>query len=319
MKFTSRKFSWKAKGQSMFVIIVALPAVVGSLTLVMDVGNLYYNKLCMQTAMDSGVLSGALYLPSDPDQAKSVAEQYAILNGLKQSEIVSVSVTPDDKAVMMTSRRNLPCYFCQVLGEGIAYGATSASSTTQFSGLQASATALIEPIRSATGVVPIGVDSRTTYQYNDEVQLKSGQVGAGDWEPMAFGGDGAAIYETNVQDGYSGLVSIGDWDMTEPGDVVGPTRAAIANRISLGENQYSTDTFQHHALSDPRLIVVPIVNFANVNGKDQVPIMGFAVLWLESVDGQGDITCRFIQQSIPNAQPDPTAASGGATAPALIN
>lgn len=319
MKFTSRKFSWKAKGQSMFVIIVALPAVVGSLTLVMDVGNLYYNKLCMQTAMDSGVLSGALYLPSDPDQAESVAEQYAILNGLKQSEIVSVSVTSDDKAVMMTSRRSLPCYFCKVLGEGTAHAATTSSSSAQFSGLQASASALIEPIRAATGVVPIGIDSRTTYTYGDEVTLKTGQLGPGNWGPLAFGANGADTYQANVQNGYPGLVKVGDWPETETGNITGPTQTAIQYRISMGQNQYSTDTFQHHALADPRVILVPIVDYADANGKTPVPVAGFAVLWLESVDGQGDITCRFIQQSVPDAQPDPKAPSGGATAPTLIN
>jgi Flp pilus assembly protein TadG len=128
MKSLIRKLFSNARGQSIFVMVVALPAMVGSLALVMDVGNLYYNKLWMQTAMDSGVLAGALYLPSDPSQAESVAQQYAILNGLKQSEITSVSVTPDDKAVTMTSTRSLPCYFCAVLGEGTAFAQTTASS-----------------------------------------------------------------------------------------------------------------------------------------------------------------------------------------------
>ena len=38
------------KGQAMFIVILALPVIVGALTLVMDVGNLYYNQVSMQVA-----------------------------------------------------------------------------------------------------------------------------------------------------------------------------------------------------------------------------------------------------------------------------
>lgn len=320
MKLGIRKIRSLTRGQSMFIMIVALPAIIGSLALVMDVGDLYYNKVCMQTAMDSGVLAGALYLPTDPSQAESVAENYAILNGIKADEITSVSVTPDDKAVTMTSSRSIPCYFCSVFGEGIAYAATSSSSAAgSWGGLNAGATALIEPIRSATGVVPIGLDSRTSYTYGTEVQLKAGQLGPGNWGPLALGADGASTYEDNVQNGYPGRLSIGDWPETETGNIVGPTQTAIEYRISMGQNQYSTGTFLHHDLGDPRVMLIPIIDYADANGKTPVEVVGFAVVWAVSVDGQGDISCYFIQQSMPNAEPDPNAASGGATAPALIN
>ena len=48
-----------SKGQAMFLVILALPVIVGVLTLVMDVGNLYFNQVSMQVAIDSGVLSGS--------------------------------------------------------------------------------------------------------------------------------------------------------------------------------------------------------------------------------------------------------------------
>src|ERR1700741_4571531 len=103
-----------SKGQAMFIVIIALPVLVGVLTLVMDIGNLYFNQVSMQVAIDSGVLSGALYLPSYPTQAVSVAEDYAERNGIKASEIVSCTVSPDDKTVLMTTSRTLPCFVCAV-------------------------------------------------------------------------------------------------------------------------------------------------------------------------------------------------------------
>ena len=308
-----------AKGQAMFIVIIALPVIVGALTLVMDVGNLYYNQVSMQVAVDSGVLSGALYLPSYPTQAVSVAEQYAELNGIKASEIVSCTVSADEKTVLMTTSRDIPCFFCAVLGEGTAHAqAAPGPETNSGTGVQASASALIVPIRAATGVVPLGVDYRTNLNFGNVVQLKQGQVGAGNWDPLALGGNGASNYKTNIENGYSGKVSVGDMIGTEPGNVVGPTNSAFQYRISMGQNQFSTGTFQNHDLNDPRVMLIPVVDFSNVDGNSQVPMMGFAMMWIVSVDGQGTITCYFIQQSVPNAQPDPTgSAATGATTPIL--
>jgi Flp pilus assembly protein TadG len=308
-----------SKGQAMFIVIIALPVIVGVLTLVMDIGNLYYNQVSMQVAVDSGVLSGALYLPSYPSQAVSVAEDYAERNGIKASEILSCTVSSDNKTVLMTTSRNLPCFFCAALGEGTAHAQTApAQETSSGSGVRASASALIVPIRAATGVVPIGIDYRTNLNFGNSVHLKQGQVGAGNWSPLALGGNGASNYKSNIETGYPGKISVGDMLDSEPGNVVGPTSAAFQDRISLGQNQFSSGTFQNHDLNDPRVMLIPVVDFSNINGKSQVPMMGFAMMWIVSIDGQGAITCYFIQQSVPNALPDPTSsASTGATTPIL--
>ena len=303
----------------MFIVILALPVIVGALTLVMDVGNLYYNQVSMQVAADSGVLAGALYLPSYPSQAVSVAQDYAQRNGIKAGEIVSCTVSPDNKTVLITTSRNLPCFFCRVLGEGTAHADTAPSTeTTAGTGIKVGASALIVPIKAATGVVPIGLNSGTDLNFGNVVQLKQGQVGPGNWSPLALGGTGADNYRTNVQNGYPGSVSVGDSLQTETGNMVGPTNQAFQDRISRGNNQFSTGTFQNHDLNDPRVMLIPIVDFSNINGSSQVPMKGFAMMWIVSVSGQGTITCYFIQQSVPNAQPDPTStASTGATTPIL--
>ena len=169
-----------SKGQAMFLVILALPVIVGVLTLVMDVGNLYFNQVSMQVAIDSGVLSGALYLPSYPTQAISVAEDYAERNGIKASEIVSCTVSPDNKTVLMTTGRTLPCFFCAVLGEGTAHADAAPGPETNSgsgTGIRTSASALIVPIRAATGMVPLGVDYRTDLSFGNVVQIKQGQVG----------------------------------------------------------------------------------------------------------------------------------------------
>jgi putative Flp pilus-assembly TadE/G-like protein len=182
------------KGQALVIVIAAIPAILGSLTLVIDVGNAYFNKLEMQTASDSAVLAGGLYLPSSPDQAISFARQFANTNGLSNSEITSITVTPDDTEVILAATRSLPCYLCAILEESEAHAQVSGGSVSgPGAGLNATATSGIVPIRAAAGVVPIGVDYRTSLNYGQQVVLKQGQVGAGNWGPLALGSTGASV------------------------------------------------------------------------------------------------------------------------------
>src|SRR6185437_2114104 len=187
MKSLTKRYG--AKGQAMFVVILALPVIVGVLTIVMDVGNLYYNQTSMQVAVDSGVLSGALYLPSYPSQAVSVAENYAERNGIKASEITSCYVSSDQKTVLMNTYRQIPCFFCAVLGEGTANAQTAPNETgsTGGTGIKVGASALGVPNRASTGMGPIGVDYRTSMNFGQQIQLKQGQVGPGNWGPLALG------------------------------------------------------------------------------------------------------------------------------------
>jgi hypothetical protein len=305
------------RGQALIIVIAAIPAILGSLTLVIDVGNAYFNKLEMQTASDSAVLSGGLYLPSYPDQAIAIARQFANSNGLSNSEITSIQVTPDNKEVILSATRALPCYLCAVLGESEAHAQTTGGSGS-LGGLNATATSGIVPIRAATGVVPIAVDYRTPLNYGQQVILKQGQFGPGNWGPLALGASGANPYRTNVKNGYSGLVTIGDMLNTETGNVVGPTSQAFSYRLSAGQTNYPSGTFQIHDLNDPRVMLIPMVDWSGVNGNSQVPLKGFAMMWTVSEDQQGNITCYFIQQSIPQGVPDPSAINSGATTPILL-
>ncbi len=315
----SRLLRIRSGGQTMLTIVIALPVIIGSMALVFDVGNLYWNKIRMQTATDSAVLSGAEYLPNYQSQAISVATSYAEQNGIAASEIVSVTVSPDDKEIILTAARTLPCYFCAVLGESTAHAQSSPSGTAAAGSVTTISASGIVPIRSASGVVPIGIDYRTTLTFGQEVALKQGQLGPGNWGPLALGSTGADAYRANIETGYSGVLTAGtDWLQTEPGNIVGPTQDAFNYRINLGADTDPGGTFAAHSLSDQRVMLVPLVDFSNVNGSSEVPLKGFAMLWIVSIDGQGTIDCYFIQQSVPNAIADSSGAATGATTAVLL-
>ncbi|MGH7947881.1 MAG: hypothetical protein ACREQF_01465, partial [Candidatus Binataceae bacterium] len=56
-----------------------------------------------------------------------------------------------------------------------------------------------------------------------------------------------------------------------------------------------------------------MVDFGGINGHSEVPVRGFAVLWLSSVASSGKaITAYFIQQTVPGSEPGSGGTNFGA-------
>jgi len=299
MAMGNRYFS--RKGQSIVMLSLALPALLGCVSLAVDIANLYFNWAKLRSAADAAVLAGAGYLPAYPDKAKSVAATYAQTNGVKSSEIVSTTVAEDNKSLSMTLSRTVPYSFARVLG------LISAP-------VKVTAVAGVQSVNEATGIVPLGLDYRTPVTFDSLVTLHEGKLaggnwstGPGNWDPLALGANGASVFGDNIMYGYTGSVTVGDSVLTETGEMKGPTKTSIQYRIDQGAANLPSGVFNNHELNDPRVILVPVVDFSNINGKSSIPVLGFAQLWLSSVSANGDITCYFIQQTAP----DTTPSTGG--------
>jgi len=96
MALSKRSFSRLQSSQIIPVLAAALPALLGAIALVSDVGLLYYNWVLLQKAADSAAVAGASYLPGNPAQAISTAQSYVTQNGVALTEIASTVVSPDD-------------------------------------------------------------------------------------------------------------------------------------------------------------------------------------------------------------------------------
>jgi hypothetical protein len=164
-------------------------------------------------------------------------------------------------------------------------------------------------------VIPIGLDFSTPYTFNQSVTLNqqgsAGQYGPGNWGSLALGGTGGSNERTNIANGYGGPLAINQWVDTEPGFKAGPVGKGFADRISNGQSNFPSGTFDAHSPNDPRVIILPMVNWNNQNGRSQVQIMAFAALWVVSESG-GTIQAYFIDTASFNSTGDPNAPFRGA-------
>ena len=70
----------------------------------------YVNWSRLQGAADEAAHAGVKFLPRDRGRALSTAKAYAEMNGVGRGEIVSESVSADDRAITIKLERTIPFY-----------------------------------------------------------------------------------------------------------------------------------------------------------------------------------------------------------------
>lgn len=220
------------RGVVLILFTVMFLALIGFAALVADIGLLWWYRRELQNAADSAALAGAVYLPDNPDRARTVAITYAQRHLVGTSLLTPPEITATvgtlfntNDALTVTVRRPLTFGLRYILGTGDLPVA-------------ASATAIVAAMNGGD-LWPWGVTSDTLCPTNVECELKLGAPNGqnGNYRAIALGGTGANTYRDNILQGYTGPVPTPipnsnpprwDWVIpTEPGDMAGPTRAGI--------------------------------------------------------------------------------------------
>jgi hypothetical protein len=329
------------KGQISVALILVMTVVLGAVGLGADAAVLYMNWVILQKGVDAAALAGAGYLQSNSQSAPTainVAVTYAQNNGIKNSELIADGSGnkayvpgPNYTTITVTAKRTVPYAFFKLIG--LSNGTVAATATAQMpqppSCVNCSSavptpgsqpTVIPGNVCSAVGqcdVIPIGIDYSTPYAFDQPVTLNQGQVGPGNWGSLALGGTGGANERTNIADGYQGPLAINEWVDTEPGFKKGPVDQGFSDRISQAQSAFPGGTFDNHNPTDPRVIIVPMVDWNSPNGRSQVKIEAFAALWVDSISG-GTIQAHFIDQEAFHSTGDPNAPFRGARGRALL-
>lgn len=273
------------KGAAIVVVALTITAMMGFGALIVDVGNLYLNKTRLVNMTDAAALAGVQDLPGNPQGAVASAQSYAGQNGMN-SDVVGVSVSGDNKIITVTATRKVPLFLARIF-------------QMNSSDVAAEAAASISPITAASGVVPFGI-VKQQFNYGQTYILKAGAGSgySGNYGALALGGSGSPIYQTNIKKGYSGKLHIGDWIVTETGNMSGPTGEGVDYRMALDP----TANFATAEKGSPRILIVPVIDSLEVHGRNDVLIVGFAAFFLEGVGGQGNdnyVTGKFMQMVMP--------------------
>ena len=272
------------------LILIMLP-LLSLMGLGADIGLLYFHWGILQKAADAAVLAGAGYLPNHTSTAQTTASGYATTNGLRSGEIVSNTVAADNMSITMTTSRTVPYYFLKLVG--VSSGTVKPIAKA---GIQ-------QDTEQARGLIPVGLPCTSTncsYTTGTLYHLAqagangnggSWNVGPGNWGRLALGASGATQFLNNLINGYQGSINVGDKISAETGQVNGPTSMGVGDRVNTGiavNGTVTNPTLATVPAYDPRLVAVPMVDFTGATGSSvQLPVMGFALMWLQSYTSKG--------------------------------
>jgi len=221
------------------------------------------------------------------------------------AEVSTPVVAADNLSISITLTRSVPYYFGRVLG-------------LTASPVVVTATAALFTTGSVTGSMPIGLSFQTTYAYGQAITLQPGGGTANSWGALALGCTGASCYSNNLANGYPGTLTVGDTVQNDPGNKTGPTGTGIAARITAGQTVDPGGTWSDHTMTDPRAVIVPVVDWTGCSGSCNGPIMGFSSIWIVGGSG-GSINIVFIGTAASGTTPSRTAANYGTYRAVLTN
>lgn len=200
----------RSRGQVLVLVAVAIFAIVGALALCTDIAVFYFNWSQLRKEADAAALAGASYLPTNPSKATATAVSYVGLNG--QAGDLNGQPTAGNlgfnglpnTSITVQLARPVPYYFGRVFG-------------LLQSPVGVFATAAVQPISSASGWIPIGMQcnspscftctpgssgcpgygacesgqspTQVTLTYDDN--SNPGSVTPGNWQPLTCPSGGA--------------------------------------------------------------------------------------------------------------------------------
>lgn len=263
----------RQQGSISIITALAFTVLLGFAALAIDIGLLYMNKAQLSNLTDAAALAGVQDLPADTQQAVNTARDYALKNG--NAEDVLEFYIPNEKTIRVSAKRKVGLFFAHAIN-------------IDFSEVHAGATAALTPISGVNGVVPFGVVKQDfIYGQSYKLKLGPGEGYNGNFAALALGGTGATNYRDNIKTGYQGKLEIVEWVPllleTEPGNMSGPTADGVNYRIDLDKGA----TFDSVQKGSPRIVVVPVIDSLDGNGRSSVQVDGFAAFFLESVGGSG--------------------------------
>jgi hypothetical protein len=289
------------RGQVLIIAVLGMVALLGFVSLAIDVGRMTITRRQLQNAADAAAHAGAQVLPGSPSYARSDAAAWAERNGISGADGLAISIRSTNTAndtIDVEVSRNVPFTFGRVLK---LYDAT----------ITANASATVASVTGSIGVMPFGlVDLNGVntegfgYTFGQEVTLKeapSNHFGPGNYGFLALDDKGGKSLKDTISNGGSQtLLKVGDTVPTEPGQKTGPVTQGLDawaddNNDAMGSacddwdaaHKYVNGKLQITAKCKYRVILIPIIDYWP-NGRKDVTILGFAQMYLKGWDPDND-------------------------------
>ena len=302
------------QGQVLYMFITGLVVLLGLVGMSVDVGSMVFTRTDLQKAADAAAFAASQDLPNT-GAAQTAAENYVAINagGDASADVTFQQVGISVDTVTVETQKRVNFHFLKVLG-------------MDGTDVSAKATVQIASYAGGNGLVPFGLvasnDSNSTLLQNScfngwqngeptfkqnmacTMKFGAGSNSGGDFGALSLDSSGGSTYRDNIGKGSSSAYRKGDKVPSETGNMNGPTKQGIDDRLALPRPsgcqtdvktdvlEYSTNasgetvvSVREECMHHPKIILIPVVD--QINNPQLSTILGFAFMWLESTTNQG--------------------------------
>lgn len=281
-------------GQSMVLIAFIFVVLCVFTAFTVDLGRVSSAKGQLQNASDAAAVAGAQDLPSS-STARSTAIYYAGLNGVEESDVTATSpYNGDSSKIEVVCTETVSYTFARIFG--FTSTEISVRSVAQKGGISDGVSGL-RPWALVNQYEEIGGTKKNptytwvdyNYTYGLEFELKAGGGGGsnGFFGAVGYGTqnpNSANVYKDNITNGYDGIVNIGDTVLAGSGNM---NVKQVINALLTASGDTAGD-YTKATNGNSRVVIVPKID------AQTLEVIGFAVIYLKSVDNQGYITANFL-------------------------
>lgn len=313
------------QGQVLYLFVAGLVVFLGLVGLSVDVGMMVFTRTDLQKSADAAAFAASQDLPNT-GAAETAALDYVVLNSGADTDadvtFQQVGISVD--TVTVETEKRVDFHFLRVLG-------------LDGTDVSAKATVQIASYGGGNGLVPFGLvasnDSNSTLLQNScfngwengeptfkqnmacTMKFGAGSNSGGDFGALSLDSSGGSTYRDNIGQGSTSAYKKGDKVPSETGNMNGPTKQGIDDRLALARPsgcqtdvktevlEYSTNASGETVVSvreeckgHPRIILIPVVD--KINNPQLSTILGFAFMWMESTSNQGgqaSVVGEFVQ------------------------
>ena len=311
-------------GQTLVVAMLILTVVLVSAAAAIEGGNMLLQRRNLQGNADASALAAAAYLPTNVSLAESTARTYATnMNAADGASIDRVSFSANNSQVKVTVRRRVDGSLLGVLG--ISPPIVRATATAEVAKFAPTASQGMLPMAFLRDSYELGTnvevkfdgtaggcsasssdDDESCGEDEEHASSNHGPVALTSAPPSCSESSGGSDFEHMIAGSEHGgvdscAVAIGDTINTEPGNMSGPTRQGLEDRI--GSNTDSFDdlfTYDAHSscwsaknINSPRVGIVPVVENSDGtstwgNGRHNVRVVGYVTVYIGKTEGDSE-------------------------------
>ncbi len=269
------KLMRSTRGTALVLYVITFSVIAASVSVVVDIGVLAYQKADTVKATDAATLAAAQSLLTGDENPVIVAQDYLRKNGVNPED-AEIKLLDANKGISVKTKKDVNYIFARLIG-------------FESGEIEANATAEIMAITSVfKGIKPFAIEEQELEFGKLYILKEGGGSGSnGNYGCLALGGTGASNYKYNILNGYDGELKVGDYVTTETGNMSNPTKSAI-NELVNSCDHCPECTYSSYDPDCKRVMTVVIVDDLDINGRGKVRILGFASFLVKSVEGQGN-------------------------------